>query len=309
MRWCQYKILYVPSHFDRYTNATIVPEPTSHSGITSSSRSTNSNRRQHSSFPSSGRSEIIDLTDSPPAPPPIPFFPPWAQTPVSRHIIDVDALDDYPIPLPPLPQHLSRPRPSPQPQRRATYLPSEDITRGHDVITLGDDQEPPTRGFPSFINLLRTHVLGSQSPSRPQEVTTHFHYHIHSQQPPPRFVPPGGLNYTLNAHHLYGDDTPLRDHPGFKDDSYTAPPPPRQGFTRSPKDNMALICPDCGDELGENIDVKKEVWIAKCGHAYCGSCAARQRQNKGKGVKAGRCIVDGCTKIISGDKGLMEVFL
>jgi hypothetical protein len=162
------------------------------------------------------------------------------------------------------------------------------------------------------MNLLRTHVLGSQSPSRPQEVTTHVHYHIHQPPPPPsQFVPPRRLNYALNANHLYDDDAiPLRDHPGFKDDSYQAPPQPRQGFTRSPKENMALICPDCGDELGKNQDlVKKEVWIAKCGHTYCGGCAARQRKNKSKGAKAGRCIVDGCSKIISGDKGLTEVFL
>jgi hypothetical protein len=73
---------------------------------------------------------------------------------------------------------------------------------------------------------------------------------------------------------------------------------------------MALICPQCGDELGKDIDVvKKQVWVAKCGHTYCGSCAASQRQNKGKGIKAGRCIVQGCARIVSGDKAMMEVFL
>lgn len=294
----------------------IVPESSSYSVITTNSHSTNSNRRQHSLLSSNNpATEIIDLTDSPPGLSPIPYYPPWPQSSVSRDVIDVDALDDYPLPpLPRLPP--PRPRISSQPPRRhVTYIPAEDITRGHDVITLGDGPDPPTPPpsgvFPNFMNLLRTHVLGNQSPSRPPEVTTHFHYHIHQQQPPPtrQFVPPRGLNYTLNAHHVYGDDTPLRDHPGFKDDTYQPPPPPRQGYTRSPKDNMTLVCPDCGDELGKNTDVKKEVWIGKCGHTYCGSCAARQRNNKGKGVKAGRCIVDGCAKIISGDKGLMEVFL
>jgi hypothetical protein len=73
---------------------------------------------------------------------------------------------------------------------------------------------------------------------------------------------------------------------------------------------MALVCPQCGDELGKNKDVvKKQVWVAKCGHTYCGSCAASQRQNKSKGVRVGRCIVDGCTRIVSGDKAMMEVFL
>jgi hypothetical protein len=73
---------------------------------------------------------------------------------------------------------------------------------------------------------------------------------------------------------------------------------------------MALICPQCGDELGKNLDVvKKQVWVAKCGHTYCGSCAASQRHNKQKGVKAGRCIVEGCARIVSGDKAMVEVFL
>jgi len=103
----------------------------------------------------------------------------------------------------------------------------------------------------------------------------------------------------------------LRDHPGFKDEEYQAPPSARQGFTRSPTENMALICPHCGEELGKNLDdvVKKEVWVAKCGHTYCGSCAASQRKNRSKGINAGRCSVEGCQKIISGDKGMFEVFL
>ena len=278
----------------------------------------NSNRRRHGSL-QSGTSqpltEVIDLTDSPPLPPRNPFHSTW--TTVSQDVIDVDSLPDYLPPIvPQLPSHVSRRIASPTPRRRTNYLPSEDITRGHDVITLGDDPDlpllqPSSGTFPSFFNFLRNQFPGTQTTSsRPQEVT-HFHYHIH-QPPPPTgpFVPPRDLNYTLNANHIYGDDTPLRDHPGFKDESYQAPPPPRQGFTRSPTEKMALICPDCGDELGKNTNiVKKEVWIAKCGHTYCGGCAARQRQNKGKGVKAGRCIVDGCSRIVSGDKGMMEVFL
>jgi hypothetical protein len=289
------------------------------------------NGRQHSIY-SQSPIEVIDLTDSPPHPHPLPA--PRHQTNFStssRDIIDLDSLPDPPPP----PRQPSYSLPLPHLRQHPVFLPGEDITRNfNDIITLGDFNDetsppppPPPPPLPQqprsntdygLLSLLRNQFLGSTaSTSRPQEVT-HYHYHIHHQPrlPPVRpvqthFVPPGRLNYTLNAQHIYDDDTPLRDHPGFKDEAYRALPPPRDGFTRSPKENMALICPSCGDELGKNPDdlVKKEVWVAKCGHTYCGGCAATQRQNKARGVKVGRCIVDGCTRIISGEKGMMEVFL
>ena len=278
--------------------------------------------RQHS-IHSQSPIEVIDLTDSP-QPQPVPASRHHQRFPRHRDVIDVDSLPDAPPPPPP------RQQPSFTLPLHSVFLPSEDITRNHDIITLGDfphEASPTPHPQPQqqqrsndygFLSLLRNQFLGSgASTSRPQEVT-HYHYHIHHQPrlPPIHpvqtgFVPPRRLDYSLNAQHIYGDDTPLRDHPGFKDDAYRAPPPPRDGYTRSPKEDVALVCPCCGDELGKNPVnlLKKEVWVAKCGHTYCGSCAATQRQNKAKGVKAGRCIVDGCTRIISGERGMMEVFL
>lgn len=50
--------------------------------------------------------------------------------------------------------------------------------------------------------------------------------------------------------------------------TYDAPPPPRPGFTRSPKEEDALICPNCEEELGTGADeAKRQVWVVKaCGH-------------------------------------------
>jgi hypothetical protein len=307
----------------------LVPDP---SGILSSPNGPSlpmSSRRQHSMYTQS-QIEVIDLTDSPPQPSSLapPRNQTFATTRPSRDVIDLDSLPDPPNPPPhlPLPQQLSPYLYPPRPQYiHPMYLPGEDITRNHDVITLGDDTSPPPPPPPppppalrpddfGFLTMLRHQFLGSATPAPITQEVTHVHYHIH-HRPPPRptthFVPPGRLNFNLNGHNMYPvDETPLRDHPGFKDDTYSAPPAPREGFTRSPRGNMALICPCCGDELGKHVDlVKKEVWVAKCGHTYCGSCAAVQRQNRAKGPKVGRCLVDGCTRIISGDKGMMEVFL
>lgn len=50
--------------------------------------------------------------------------------------------------------------------------------------------------------------------------------------------------------------------------TYDPPPPPRPGFTRTPKEEDILVCPNCDEELGKgDDDVKRQVWIVKsCGH-------------------------------------------
>jgi hypothetical protein len=49
---------------------------------------------------------------------------------------------------------------------------------------------------------------------------------------------------------------------------YSPPPSPGPGFTRSPAENEAVVCPNCGDELAlGDGDTKQEVWLVKgCGH-------------------------------------------
>ena len=50
--------------------------------------------------------------------------------------------------------------------------------------------------------------------------------------------------------------------------TYKAPPPPKPGFTRSPKEEQVIVCPNCDQELavGEN-EVQRQVWVSKgCGH-------------------------------------------
>lgn len=53
--------------------------------------------------------------------------------------------------------------------------------------------------------------------------------------------------------------------------TYEPPPKARPGFTRSPKEDDVLICPNCHSELGVGRDEeKRQVWvIKKCGHVSC----------------------------------------
>jgi hypothetical protein len=260
----------------------------------------NSQSRRGSSRPARSQppAEVIDLTGSPPRAAPLPSNHASTQ-PNTRVLIDLDAIPDV-LPLP------RRPRTMQTAPRRASYLPAEDITRTADVVMLGDDPPISSGGtIPNILNMLRNRFYGTNEPDQ-----VHYHLHYHPEPRGNQFRPPGQLNYSLNAGHVYPDNGSLRDLPCFKDDTYTPPSPARQGYTRSPADNMGLICPMCMNELGKSADTpKKEVWVAKCGHVYCGTCAVGHRQNRLKGVKAGRCSVEGCSRIVSGDKGMMEVFL
>lgn len=50
-------------------------------------------------------------------------------------------------------------------------------------------------------------------------------------------------------------------------ETYKAPSPPPEGFTRTLGDDDVAICPNCSCELGVGDGKKEEVWVAKpCGH-------------------------------------------
>lgn len=50
--------------------------------------------------------------------------------------------------------------------------------------------------------------------------------------------------------------------------TYDPPSPPRAGYTRDPREEDILLCPNCEEELGVGgNETKKQVWvIRKCGH-------------------------------------------
>lgn len=50
-------------------------------------------------------------------------------------------------------------------------------------------------------------------------------------------------------------------------DTYKAPSPAPEGFTRTLAEDDMAICPNCNDELGAGEGSKQQIWIAKpCGH-------------------------------------------
>jgi hypothetical protein len=110
---------------------------------------------------------------------------------------------------------------------------------------------------------------------------------------------------------------------GYQHMSEVAPlPAAKSGYTRSPTEKMLLLCVACSRELGAGTDrLEKSVWASKCGHVYCGACAAgirasKQRSNRGRGrnvrVQSGKpvqCVVPSCKTPLSAVKAMWEVFL
>lgn len=83
------------------------------------------------------------------------------------------------------------------------------------------------------------------------------------EQPGHSFAPPSHLNFVRPGFQLEPQAQRAPPPP-----TYNAPPAPRKGFTRSPKEDDTLICPNCEEELGVGKDeIKRQVWVVKsCGH-------------------------------------------
>ncbi|RVD88528.1 uncharacterized protein DFL_002710 [Arthrobotrys flagrans] len=87
----------------------------------------------------------------------------------------------------------------------------------------------------------------------------------------------------------------------------------RKGFTRSPKSEDAIGCSMCDQELGDSDDdIKKQIWVMKCGHCYCGECAnamlSQPRAQRGRKRKYTSCAIDGCKQATTGKKFIWELY-
>ena len=100
------------------------------------------------------------------------------------------------------------------------------------------------------------------------------------------------------------EDALAEDGNARKDEENRIPPITREGYTRNIQSNDLLVCPTCDHELGttsEDYEKQDTLWAGKCGHVYCGKCAAVK-------LKRGRCDVEDCNVNLRG-KGLWEIFL
>ncbi|KAH6724111.1 hypothetical protein BKA61DRAFT_727855 [Leptodontidium sp. MPI-SDFR-AT-0119] len=119
---------------------------------------------------------------------------------------------------------------------------------------------------------------------------------------------------------------------------HIAPPPARSGFTRSPKEDLVLVCPSCEEELIQNNEIEEPIlkksgkaptkkereehpfWVVRdCGHVYCNACfQARttsgktgfiESTNRAKKGKSFACAVEDCDSDVKGKDKWVGVFL
>ncbi|KAI9820950.1 MAG: hypothetical protein M1832_003422 [Thelocarpon impressellum] len=106
--------------------------------------------------------------------------------------------------------------------------------------------------------------------------------------------------------------------------TYDAPEPAAEGFTRSPAEDDAILCPNCGEELGlGKSKEQRQVWfVKKCGHVFCGECTAQRRAGsrkksdgkKWRGEPFGKCPV--CVErgvenpsVVSHHQSMKQIFM
>ena len=79
----------------------------------------------------------------------------------------------------------------------------------------------------------------------------------------PNFQAPE-LDFQTVAFDLAQPDRP----PARAPPRYSAPQPVPEGFTRSPKEEDTVICPNCDAELGQGeTEEKRQIWVVRsCGH-------------------------------------------
>lgn len=103
------------------------------------------------------------------------------------------------------------------------------------------------------------------------------------------------MDYSQRAPGIIREESPV-DAARARNIDYKSPPPAREGYTRSPKEDDILVCSSCSSELGVPGEgpYAQEVWASKCGHvsrgfaltyaralwsnvlkqSYCGTCVS-----------------------------------
>lgn len=143
-----------------------------------------------------------------------------------------------------------RPRSS-QPPNAGTLEP---VLSGRWGMSRGQAQRgpDPQRHRHRHISNTANHILRMTGSNRQEELLRDI-------------ILPGDLDFSSQAFPL-GDAIAAARQPPLP--TYDAPSPPRKGFTRTPKTDDVLVCPNCEEELGiGQDDTKRQVWVVRaCGH-------------------------------------------
>jgi hypothetical protein len=245
--------------------------------------------------------QVIDLTgSSPPAAGPSrqPVPPPLRPRPRGREVIDVDALPDTPPerarlpngddiglvfaragPRPPGRRFQPREPPPPRPVEPHAFpgfIPGprfyQDAAQEDPILGHGGriGQRSADMGPNAIFYGHRLHrgLPGGGGPSSRANLYNAMAGRRGFQPPgQPGFRSPN-MDYTAQAPGILRPNTPPVDAAALRNADYKTPPPPKDGFTRTPKETDVLVCANCDQELGVEADTPQagQVWAGKCGH-------------------------------------------
>lgn len=237
-------------------------------------------------------------------------------------IIDVDSLPDrhssprlldvyqtYPFEPVDLDDIVIVNRPAPQNGRNCcihSFLPTRRIIRQTtNQMLLYENQF-----FRTNDNFLHT-LINHMAPSGRRRTNSSVR---HSRTYPYYRSPRQNGSTVPNEYNLFPDHSSANT-PSKKDTPVTQcllreTPDAMKGFTRSLDKSQKFVCPNCIDELGVSDDyVKRSIWMGRCGHIYCGSCATLFKSMKSKGPQSVICSVKHCNKVITGNHNLREIYV
>lgn len=152
------------------------------------------------------------------------------------------------------------------------------------------------------------------------------------------FLASEGMNEEISldfARPSFAMEPPSRQESRFRLDTYKAPSPAPEGFTRTLGEDDIAICPNCSWELGTGEGKRQEIWVAKpCGHVcfrllrnlhnlqanifqvYCGECAENRSLSRAKKAQGpqrtkpfSKCQVADCGKQVSAPTAMFHLFL
>ncbi|CZS99236.1 hypothetical protein WAI453_008288 [Rhynchosporium graminicola] len=221
-------------------------------------------------------------------------------------------------------------RPGPGPQSRnarsvpAVVLRGQERSQSPSLFLPPVHQQPPPENRGLIGGLAGLGPMGLHNLLRPDMGFRHIPLEIINQLNAARNqAMPQGMNYQNAA---FVEQKP----------EHVAPPPARSGFTRSPKEDLVLICPSCEEELIQNNEIEEQVvkksgkaptkkereehpfWVVKdCGHVYCNTCFQGRTSGKTgfmeiakpKSKKTFTCAVEDCETDVRAKDKWVGVFL
>ncbi|KAF2421557.1 hypothetical protein EJ08DRAFT_641309 [Tothia fuscella] len=131
----------------------------------------------------------------------------------------------------------------------------------------------------------------------------------------------GAVGFDLGMGTGLGDSGGGDEREGTQSPPIVPPEKAPEGWTRSPQEDGFYVCENCGEELCVGLEERKrQVFVGRCGHMYCGDCTKDRHATKRKKVRESyekvprskpfkECVVPGCDRKLTSKTAMIQLFL